>query len=124
MLRKLGMNVIIGANGSDHGPPHGQPGTGGDAHEVRDPDGTVHSFRRRNGAGLNDSNLDIPVNVLSYEVVQAARTTFTSRKSLRATLQAGLIAPNPEGWNDLMRGLTYGTLARPPPEGLLFTRLL
>ena len=76
MLRELGMNFIIGAKGRDHVLLHGQLEVDGEGHEVRDPDGTVHSFRWRNGAELNDSNRDILVNVLSY-------SQFTPEHSVR-----------------------------------------
>ena len=75
-LRELGMNFIIGAKGKDHVVLHGQLETDGESHEIRDPDGTVHSFRWRNGAELNDSNRDILVNVLSY-------SQFTPEHSVR-----------------------------------------
>lgn len=75
-LRELGMNFIIGAKGKDHAVLHGQLEVDGESHEIRDPDGTVHSFRWRNGAELNDSNRDILVNVLSY-------SQFTPEHSVR-----------------------------------------
>ena len=76
MLRELGMNFIIGIKGKDHGPLHGQLETDGETHEIRDPDGTVHSFRWRNGAELNDSDRDILVNAVSY-------SQFTPEYSVR-----------------------------------------
>ena len=75
-LRELGMNFIIGVKDKDHVVLHGQLETDGESHEIRDPDGTVHSFRWRNGAELNDSNRDLLVNVLSYE-------QFTPERSVR-----------------------------------------
>ena len=73
-LRELGMNFIIGAKDRDHAVLHGQLEVDGESHEIRDSDGTLHSFRWRNGAELNDSNRDLLVNVLSYSQLTPERS--------------------------------------------------
>ena len=76
MLRQLGMNFIIGVKRKDHVVLYDQIEVDGETHEFTDADGTVHSFRWRNGAELNDSNRDILVNAVSY-------TQFTPERSVR-----------------------------------------
>ncbi|MCE2522299.1 MAG: hypothetical protein J4F49_03645 [Rhodobacteraceae bacterium] len=75
-LRELGMNFIIGVKRNDHVVLYEQIELDGESREFTDTDGTVHSFRWRNGAELNDSNRDVLVNAVSC-------TEFTPERRVR-----------------------------------------
>ena len=51
-------------------------------------------------------------------VFLSARATFGSKVSMWADMRASIIFTNLEGWDDLMHGMTPGTLPRPPPQAL------
>ena len=73
LLRELDMNFAVGGRRADHEALYGQIEVDGEEHEFRDPDGTVHRFRRRNGAETDNGNRDLLVNAVEYVQTTPAR---------------------------------------------------
>lgn len=74
MLRKRGMNVIIGAKDQGHKTVYSQLADGGRSRVIEREDGRTLTVCWRNGVRLHASTPDIMVNVLDLKAIIPART--------------------------------------------------
>ena len=121
LLRVLGMNFVIGGRRADHEALHGQIEVDGETHEFRDPNGTVHRFRWRNGRRRTTATGIFWSTRWSMcrprQPTRSARRTVRLRTTLQRRMRANLVAVFLTGWEHLMQR-TADNRTRSPPTAV------